>query len=259
VCNPNIIIDYNKPFPVSKRGGISRTEAEQALKDRDLLPVKHGIKRCDPPKKINPRSQGRVHLNGPETVHSLVPLSIKGMRWDEKKRVYDNNGVRKGELISGTYEQKELYGSLRSFGGERSRTFSHKNNLLPSNASVAYEIEHGVTGLNICSEWEKKIMTTQGKIPQLKSFAEAFTLSDDSSPYFGSYFKWEVDAIERRAEKGFGKSLYTKTMNATTPTKGLTNGGPTKGGQGGGHLYTTSGGRVPGLNMDKVDFGKGNF
>ena len=62
--------------------------------------------------------QGRIHLDGPETIHSMVPLSIKGMRWDRKRRVYDTNGNRTYDLISGGYEQKELYGALRAFGGE---------------------------------------------------------------------------------------------------------------------------------------------
>ena len=57
-------------------------------------------------------------MTGPETIHSMVPLSIKGMRWDKKRRVYDKNGNRTYDLISGAYEQKELYGALRAFGGE---------------------------------------------------------------------------------------------------------------------------------------------
>ena len=176
-------------------------------------------------------------MNGPETIHAMVPLSIKGMRWDEKKRVLNERGERLGELISGTYEQKELYGSLRSFGGEKTRTFSHKDTILPSNASVAREIRdpNGVSGLDICGEWEKKIMKTQGHINVQKSFAEAFTLHEQSSPYFGTYFKWEVDAIEKRASAGFGKSLFRETVR--TPVKSQNQGG-------GGHLYTSGGDEV---------------
>ena len=113
--------------------------------------------------------------------------------------------------------------------------------------SVEREIREGVSGLNICGEWEKKIMTTQGKIPKLSSFKEAFTLHPECSPYFGTHFKWEVDALEARASRGLGKSLFRETVR--TPQKG--------GGQGG-HLYTKQGESVkpvvpvPRLNMEQV-------
>jgi len=94
VSNPNIIIDYNPPFPISKKGGMTRHDAEAMIKRGGGKPQKYGIKKVPEPKKIIPRQQGRIHLYGPETVHSLVPLSIHGMRWDTKRRVYDENGNR---------------------------------------------------------------------------------------------------------------------------------------------------------------------
>ncbi|GMH84195.1 hypothetical protein TL16_g09847 [Triparma laevis f. inornata] len=128
------------------------------------------------------------------------------MRWDAKRRVYDKNGNRMYDLISGAYEQRELYGALRSFGGERSRTFSHKDLILPSNKSVKREIEQGVGGLDICDEWEKKIMKGQGHIPKLMSFQDAFTLHPSSNPYNGNKFTWEHAVHERRRGEKMAKS-----------------------------------------------------
>ena len=94
VSNPNIVIDYHPPYVASRKGGMSRHEAEALIKRDEGKPQKYGIKKLPEPQKIIPRQQGRIHLNGPETIHSMVPLSIKGMRWDAKKRVYDENGNR---------------------------------------------------------------------------------------------------------------------------------------------------------------------
>jgi len=79
-CNPNVIIDKHPPFPTSKRGGMTRHEAEAFIKRHEGVLVRQGVKRLPPPRVIIPRQQGRIHLDGPETVHSMVPLSVKGMR-----------------------------------------------------------------------------------------------------------------------------------------------------------------------------------
>jgi len=230
VSNPNVIIDYHPPYVASKKGGISRHEAEAIIKRGDGKPQKYGIKKVPEPKKIIPRQQGRIHLNGPETVHSMVPLSIKGMRWDTKKRVYDENGNRRYDLISGAYEQKELFGALRSYGGEQSRTFSHGELILASNKSVEREIREGPSGLHICDEWEKKIMKTQGRPNKMISFREAFTLHPSSNAYNGQNFVWEYDA-KQKIKAATGKSLI-------------------KSGLGGGHLFKKS----TGEKVPKLDF-----
>ena len=176
----------------------------------------------------------------------MVPLSIKGMRWDTKRRVYDANGNRTYDLISGAYEQRELYGALRSFGGERSRTFSHKDLILPSNKSVSREIKEGVGGLDICDEWEKKIMKGQGHIPRLMSFQDAFTLDPSSSPYNGNKFTWERAVHERRKTQRLAASGKEAVKAATSKS----------GGGGGGHLYSAkSGQQVPKLDLAKASPG----
>jgi len=243
ICNPNSIIDKHPPYKNSKRGGLTRHEAEARLKLLDEIPQKSGLGYAPEPKVIIPRVQGRIHLNGPETVHSMVPLSIKGMRWDKKRRVYDKNGNRTYDLISGAYEQKELYGALRAFGGERSRTFSHKDLILPSNTSVQREIKEGVKSLEICDEWERKIMKTQGHIPKLMSFNAAFTLHLSSNPYNGNKFTWEYDAHQRRRQSQSGKEVIKSALN---------------GGSSGGHLFSAKTGHgvdIPKLNLNQASPG----
>jgi len=106
--DPNTIQDNYPPFVPSHRKAI-KEEVERRMKEEERVRVT-GIKRIPPPRPHPVKGEGRVHLDGPETVYSLVPLSIKGMRWDTKKRVRDKEGNRTYDLISGMYEQKELYG-----------------------------------------------------------------------------------------------------------------------------------------------------
>ncbi len=79
LCDPNSIIYKHSPFFNSKRGGISRHEAEALVKEKAEASARaSGLRRCKAPAIIYPRNSGRVHLNGPETVHSMVPLSVDG-------------------------------------------------------------------------------------------------------------------------------------------------------------------------------------
>ena len=169
----------------------------------------------------------------------LLLLLLLLRRWDRKRRVYDKDMNRTYDLTSGSYEQKELFGALRSFGGEKSRTFSHGPLILASNKSVEREIREGISGLNICDEWERKIMKTQGRPPKMLSFTEAFTLHPSSNAYNGTKFQWEYDAIEKMNR---GRKLIKDGL------------GGRGGGGGGGHLYRKSTGEnvVPKLDFDSL-------
>ena len=146
---------------------------------------------------------------------------------------------RRYDLISGAYEQKELFGALRSYGGEQSRTFSHGELILPSNKSVEKEIREGVSGLHICDEWEKKIMKTQGRPNKMISFREAFTLHPSSNAYNGQTFKWEYDAIAKARAMGGGGGRG----GGSGGSKGKS---LIKSGLSGGHLFRKSTGEMVG-------------
>ena len=104
---------------------------------------------------------------------------------------------------------------------------------MPSNASVQKEIKRGVKYLEICDEWEKKVMKTQGHIPKLMSFNDAFTLHPSSNPYNGNKFTWEYEAHQRR-------KAQSKMAQSATPLS-----------TGASHLYSAKTGHN--VNIPKLD------
>ena len=96
LCDPNSIIYKHAPYFNSKRGGMSRHEAESAVKTKAAAAERaSGLRRCQPPKNIFPRHSGRIHLDGPETVHSMVPLSVDGNVSCAERGTTDTDGRRR--------------------------------------------------------------------------------------------------------------------------------------------------------------------
>jgi len=133
--------------------------------------------------------------------------------------------------------------ALKSFTGEQTRTFSHKDVLFPTNKSMASSISRpgGPPSLSLCDEWEKKILTTQGKLPnreggpKLLGHHEAFVLDETSSPINGKKFTWEVEALRRREETRKTKSAF---LNGYSPVARSNANGRAESGKG--HLFVKS-------------------
>ena len=152
-----------------------------------------------------------------------------------------------------------MFGSLKAFGGEKSRTFSHKDLLFSSSKKIQMDIDSKkpIYGLEICSEWEKRIMTTQGKITNDLTFKEAFVLHPSSNPYNGNRFNWEYEAMQKSGARGgeFVPSSGRSGKNIGGGGKELLKVALRGGGDSeGGHLYSGKTGgvvQIPKLKIKK--------
>ena len=113
------------------------------------------------------------------------PLSIEGMVWDKKRRVRDDQGRLKCDY---TCDETAEFGAVGGGAMTRikrfddplkQRTFSHKNLLFPSDRSVRREIRRGFADTEHVDEWEKKILSTQGRRGSYNTQRQAMNLLAD--------------------------------------------------------------------------------
>lgn len=77
-----------------------------------------------------------------------------------KARPLAPGGVPVASLRSGTYDHLSLYGSIKTFNGEKYKTFSHQNILFPTGKTFAKESSTGFSHMENVHEWEKKCLRT---------------------------------------------------------------------------------------------------
>ena len=122
------------------------------------------------------REGGKRHFTAPSTgfYTSEQPLSVSGQKWDKKRKVRDSEGRLKSRFSCAETSEFGDMGTIRHYDDKnKTRTYSHKTLLFPSNKSIATDIKTGFGDLHCVGEWEKKILSTQGQRTVYKTQNEA--------------------------------------------------------------------------------------
>ena len=152
---------------------------EKNIQDRDAAREARIAKTPAPRKAEDTRAHregGKRHYMAPSTgfYTSEQPLSVSGQKWDKKRKVRDESGRLKSQFSCSDTNEFGDMGTIRHYDDvNKTRTYSHKPLLFPSNRSMQTEISRGFGDLHCVDEWEKKILSTQGQRTVYKTQNEA--------------------------------------------------------------------------------------
>lgn len=121
-----------------------------------------------------PHGIKRVPNAADKKLVEIEPLGVSGALWDRRRRI-----PLRGKDPDAP-PPRMTTGGIHIFEGESTRTFSHKELILPRKADLDKTFAAGAplpTHLHLCSEWEKKIVSTQGRqLPRGPSIHECLKL-----------------------------------------------------------------------------------
>jgi hypothetical protein len=121
-----------------------------------------------PPKKVTKEGKKPPppYVNDPTSYYTADQLlSVDGCICDKVRVVLDERTgePRRDYRNDETREYGDMMNMKRSDDPLKSRTFSHKEVLFPSDRSVKREIKEGFKYVEHADEWEKTILQTQGQ------------------------------------------------------------------------------------------------
>jgi hypothetical protein len=121
-----------------------------------------------PPKKVTKEGKKGPppYVNDPTSYYTADQLlSVDGCICDKVRVVLDERTgePRRDYRNDETREYGDMMNMKRSDDPLKSRTFSHKEVLFPSDRSVKREIKEGFKYVEHADEWEKTILQTQGQ------------------------------------------------------------------------------------------------
>ena len=121
-----------------------------------------------PPKKVTKEGKKPPppYVNDPTSYYTADQLlSVDGCICDKVRVVLDERTgePRRDYRNDETKEYGDMMNMKRSDDPLKSRTFSHKEVLFPSDRSVKREIREGFSYVEHADEWEKTILQTQGQ------------------------------------------------------------------------------------------------
>lgn len=151
------------------------------------------------------RAQGRAHHEGVDIPEfSNIPVSVKGLPWEIMGKVLDANGHPKAQTMSAKADAFGLYGKKKMVSGQIPNVSNGKL-LFADCADRRKTIDTSPRSLSIMSEWEKKIVKTQGRQSENKLVDRDAVFKMD--PFRGvnegtGDYKWKVEATKRIKEHG---------------------------------------------------------
>mmetsp|Transcript_27525 Transcript_27525/g.36081 ORF Transcript_27525/g.36081 Transcript_27525/m.36081 type:complete len:309 (-) Transcript_27525:93-1019(-) len=161
-CNPNsILAKQNTDYRNGRRA--LANDFQKKINEREQVALTKRGKACTGVPKTPPeRPQGirtfthQALLSSGPSIEE--PVNPQGIRLRSKKRVYGPRGALFATLQSQSYDQSALYGSIKTFGGQISKTFSHQDILFPTQKTLFRETSQGFSHLRNCDEWEQKVL-----------------------------------------------------------------------------------------------------
>jgi hypothetical protein len=210
--NPNYI---SCPDPVRAMNS-RRAEMDALCHERNVkgYPPQTGKAKVDETFKHDPsyygrfpsaRAQGRKHHEAVDIPEfSNLPVSVKGLPWESMGKVRDENGYRKAETLSAKADAFGLYGRKQMIAGQIPNV-SNAKLLFADCTDKSKSFNTSPRSLGMMSEWEKKIVTTQGRQSENKLVDRDAVFVMD--PFRGTKkgtgdCLWKVEAVQRIKKHG---------------------------------------------------------
>ena len=211
-ANPNYISCPNLVRKMNSR----RAEMDALCHERNVkgYPPQTGKAKVDSSFHTDPsyygrlpveRPQGRAHHDEPDIPEfSNIPVSVKGLPWETMGKVRDKNGFRKAETLSAKADAFGLYGKKQMIPTQIPNV-SNAKLLFADCTDRRQTIDTSPRSLGMMSEWEKKIVTTQGRQSQnvLVDRDAVFVMDPFRGKSQGTGdCLWKVSAVNRLKQHG---------------------------------------------------------
>jgi len=209
--NPNCIGPVTE-MRLGKRCDGAAVEAIMLERNIRGYPPQTGLKMCPGPRPVPEQAQGRKHIerNG-SSGYSLIPISNKGLPWEPKRRVLDSQGRPRADMQSCKADFFGLYGSKRSSVVPNQ---SNAKFLFPDYKDKSKTIDASPRSLGMMEEWEKKIVTTQGRSSNLRPHHEVFAIDKFRGGKGTGDTLWKTEALARQHEAtGRGRPSATSARD----------------------------------------------